>query len=87
MGYHLPMSWIRTVSPDEATGRLKRSYDAAVQRAGAVAGIVRAMSLSPSVLDASMGLYQRIMFAPQGLSRVQRELLATVVSQANDCHY
>ncbi len=87
MGYHLSMSWIRTVSLAEATGRLKSSYDAAVKRAGAVAGIVRAMSLAPPVLDASMGLYQRIMFAPRGLSRVQRELLATVVSRVNHCHY
>ena len=50
-------------------------------------GIVRSMSLAPAVLDASMGLYQRIMYAPEGLRRDQRELLATVVSRVNDCHY
>lgn len=81
------MPWIQTIAPDQATGRLKKSYDAAMGRAGRVYGIVRSMSLAPSVLDASMGLYQRIMFAKQGLTRVQRELLATVVSKANDCHY
>lgn len=79
--------WIRTIGPEEATGRLKKTYDAAVERAGRVFGIVRSMSLAPAVLDASMGLYQRIMFAPEGLSRAQRERLATVVSRANDCHY
>ncbi len=81
------MPWIRTLSADEATGRLKRSYDAAIARAGRVFGIVRTMSLAPPVLDASMGLYQRIMYAPKGLSRSQREMLATVVSAANGCHY
>ena len=45
------------------------------------------MSQSASVLDASMSLYQRIMFARGGLRRDQRELLATVVSRLNDCHY
>ena len=80
------MTWIRTVSPEAATGRLKKTYDAAVARAGRVFGIVRSMSLAPAVLDASMGFYQRVMFAPEGLSRAQRELLATVVSQVNDCH-
>ena len=87
MGYHLPMSWIRTVSPDEATGRLKRSYDAAVQRAGAVAGIVRAMSPNPRVLEASMAFYRAVMFGPSPLSRRQREMLAVVTSRVNDCHY
>jgi hypothetical protein len=34
-----------------------------------------------------MGLYQRVMFAPEGLARYQREMLATLVSRVNDCHY
>ncbi|MEL6715905.1 MAG: peroxidase, partial [Planctomycetota bacterium] len=62
------MPWIRTISPDEATGRLAKTYRAALQRAGRVFGIVRAMSLAPDVLDASMGLYQRVMFRTDGLS-------------------
>ena len=81
------MPWIKTIPPEEATGRLRKSYDEAVRRAGRVFGIVRAMSLAPAVLDASLELYKRIMFAREGLTRVQRELLATVVSRANDCHY
>ena len=81
------MTWIRTVAVAEAMGRLKKTYDAAVVRVGRVFGILRTMSLDPAVLDSSMVLYQRVMFAPAGLSRSQREMLATVVSRANDCHY
>jgi len=81
------MTWIRTVPPGEARGRLARTFEAALARAGRVFGIVRAMSLEPAVLDASMGLYQRIMFAREGLTRRQREMLAVVVSRHNDCHY
>ena len=81
------MTWIRTIAADEATGRLRKIYDAAIERAGRVFGIVRAMSLSPSILDSSMGLYQRVMFAREGLERYQREMLAVVVSRANACHY
>ena len=81
------MPWIQTVDPEEAVGRLEKSYRAAVGRAGRVFGIVRTMSLAPAILDASMSFYQRIMFATEGLSRAQRELLATVVSRENDCHY
>jgi alkylhydroperoxidase family enzyme len=81
------MPWIRTITDDEAEGRLAKIYAAAIQRAGRVYGIVRAQSLAPAVLDASLGLYQRVMYAPEGLSRRQREMLATIVSRANDCHY
>ena len=80
-------TWIRTISQEEATGRLAKSYEAAVRRAGRVFGIIRTMSLSPEILEASFGLYQRIMFARAGLARHQREMLAVVVSRANDCHY
>lgn len=81
------MTWIRTIPVEEATGRLKKLYDEAIQRAGRVFGIVRTMSLQPSVLDASMTLYGRVMFGPGPLTRRQREMLAVVVSRANDCHY
>ncbi|MCB9913790.1 MAG: carboxymuconolactone decarboxylase family protein [Planctomycetes bacterium] len=81
------MTWIKTFGQGEASGRLARAYEAAVKRAGRVFGIVRAMSQEPAVLDASMALYQRVMYAPGGLARWQRELLATVTSRANACHY
>jgi uncharacterized peroxidase-related enzyme len=81
------MPHIRLVEVDEATGLLKEEYDAGVARAGKVFNIVRSMSLRPGVLRESMRLYRAIMFGPSGLSRQERELLATVVSHANDCHY
>ena len=81
------MTWIRTIAPEDATGRLAKTYAAAVERAGGVAGIVRAMSLHPGSLDAAMGLYQQAMFRDGSLTRAQCEMLATVVSRANDCHY
>lgn len=81
------MPWIRTIPVDAATGRLKKIYEAAIARAGRVFGIVRTMSLSPAICDASMSFYLRVMYAPEGLERYQREMLAVVVSRANDCHY
>jgi alkylhydroperoxidase family enzyme len=52
-----------------------------------VFNIVKAMSLRPPVLRSSMGLYREIMFGESALSRQERELLATVVSHANECFY
>ena len=81
------MPHLEIIEPDDATGLLKDEYDAAVGRAGKVFNIVKAMSLRPGVLRRSMELYRGIMFDTSGLSRQERELLATVVSRANDCHY
>ena len=81
------MPHLRLIDEDEATGELKGEYDAAFGRAGKVFNIVKSMSLNPRVLAASMGLYKAIMFGPSELSRAERELLAVVVSCANDCHY
>jgi uncharacterized peroxidase-related enzyme len=78
---------LRLIEVDEATGELRVEYDAAIGRAGKVFNIVKAMSLNPAVLNAAMGLYRAIMFGPSELSRAERELLAVVVSNANDCHY
>ena len=81
------MAWIRLVADDQATGRLAKSYRSAIERAGRVFGIVRAMSPAPAVLDASMQFYTRVMYAKEGLTRRQREMVAVVVSSSNDCHY
>jgi uncharacterized peroxidase-related enzyme len=78
---------IRLIDVDEATGPLAEEYAAAMGRAGKVFNIVKSMSLNPRVLNRSMALYQAIMFGPSELSRAERELLAVVVSNANDCHY
>ena len=81
------VAYIRLIEPSEATGEVKAQYDAAVRRAGKVFNIVKAMSLRPGAMRQALGLYRAVMFGPSELSRAERELLAVVVSCANDCHY
>ena len=81
------MAYVRQIPPDQATGVLKRIFDEAIARAGKVWGILRVQSLNPAALEASIGMYKTVMFGPSPLSRSQREMLATVVSRANDCFY
>ena len=81
------MAFIRTVDPKNAHGLLKRLYDEARQRAGRIWQVVRLMSIKPEVLRASMSLYSTLMHGPSQLSRAQREMIATVVSRANNCYY
>jgi alkylhydroperoxidase family enzyme len=81
------VSYIRLIDEGEAHGLLKEEYDAGVERAGKVFNIIKAMSLNPRVLRASIELYREIMFGESGLSRRERELLATVTSAEQSCHY
>ncbi len=81
------MVWIQTVSESEATGIVKEEYEAGIQRAGRVYNIVKLFSIKPESLRVFINQYEIIMFGPSKLSRAQREMIATVVSQINACRY
>ena len=80
-------AWIRTFGYDEADARLREQYDLAIKRAGRIYNIVKVQGLKPTQLKASIDLYIALMHGPSKLSRARREMLAVVVSHANDCHY
>lgn len=81
------MPFIKQVPLESATGETKKLYDGAVARAGSVANIIRIMSQHGPSAMASMGLYVSMMKSENALSGPQREMLAAVVSNANDCFY
>ena len=81
------MAWIETVSEKDATGDLQRQYDAALKRAGRVFQIVKLQSLRPDIMRTFMDLYIKIMHGKSGLTRAEREMVATAVSKTNHCHY
>ncbi len=81
------MAWIKTIEPEEAASELRTEYDKAVRRAGKVFNILKVQSLNPAALRASMEMYLATMYGPSGVSRGEREMLATVVSWANQCFY
>ena len=45
------------------------------------------MSRDGASLQASMQFYVALMKSPNALDRSRREMLATVVANANDCYY
>lgn len=81
------MAYINIVDPDDADGIVKKEYDKAIMRSGRVSNILKVMSRSPGAFRDSMRMYLTIMFGKSDLSRAQREMLATVVSSTNQCHY
>ena len=81
------MAHIQIVSEQDATGRIAGIYEAARQRAGGVANIIKLMSRDFRALEGSMQFYVALMKSPNALTPARREMLATVVSNANDCYY
>ena len=80
--------WIRWLLNEEASGLLKKEYDAAIKRAGRVWNIVRIMSLRPATMQASMRLYGSVVQrSSEMLGRPEREMIAVVVSVTNRCFY
>ena len=81
------MAHIRMIPPEAAEGALQAEYASAMGRSGKVFNILKIQSLNAAALRASMALYVATMHGPSGLSRAEREMLATVVSRLNNCFY
>jgi len=81
------LSYIKTIDEDKATGRLKEVYESIAGKDMKIAHILKVQSLNPGVLDAHYKFYRSIMFGKSNLTRTQREMIATVVSVENKCHY
>lgn len=81
------MPHVHILGYEETTGLARREYDAAIRRAGRIWNIVSVQSQLPEVMRDSMRIYLSIMYGPSPLTRAQREMMAVVTSQVNECHY
>lgn len=82
------MAWIRTISEEDASGRLEVLYASlADAESRAVDNILKIHSLAPAGLEAHLAVYQHVMRGTKALRKADREMIAVVVSQLNGCHY
>lgn len=82
------MAWIETIREDEWEGRLSEVYPQVVYRqTGRADNILQIHSLNPSGLAAHHALYTSAMAGTGTLRKVEREIIALVVSSLNQCHY
>lgn len=81
------MAHIDVIGPEDADGLLQRVYRQRTASAGRLWNIVSIQCHNPEALRESMRLYAAVMFGDSPLTRAQREMIAVVTSQANDCHY
>jgi len=81
-------AWIPMIDEGEADGRLAELYARVVDPvSGGVDNIMKIHSLNPEGLAAHFELYRTAMRSTKTLPRVDREMIAVVVSVANECHY
>ncbi|HEV7890041.1 MAG TPA: hypothetical protein VGP08_05355 [Pyrinomonadaceae bacterium] len=94
------MTWIKTVPFDEADERLRRAMEAQrelypIEYAepvhptpdGESSGIVASHSLIPDALFHAFATFGSLMSPDLPLTRAQHEMITTVVSVTNRCHY
>jgi len=82
------MAWIDVIPDDQWEGPLGELFADVVDRdSGVVDNIMAIHSLNPKGLAAHNALYTSAMSGTATLRKVERELIALVVSLENHCHY
>ncbi len=82
------MSWIDTIAPADADTELTEIYRQVLDPStGELDNIMRVHSLHPRGLAAHQAVYRAVMRPTPTLRRAEREMIALVVSQINECHY
>ncbi len=82
------MSWIKTISYEQASGRLKKLYDRIKGSDGNVDNIMLAHSLRPHTMEGHMALYKHVIHhSANKLDKSYLETVGVYVSMLNDCEY
>ncbi len=85
------MAWVRTIEPDDADGELLDVYReiSGEDHPQRMANVLKSTSLRPRTLRAVMGLNDAVNFKnhDSGVTRLQREMVAAVVSATLECRY
>ena len=80
-------SWLRVPSEDDAPAEVQALFDKANEKLGFVPNVLRVYALRPRHLELWNAFYDELMRGESTLTRVQREMIAVVVSTVNRCHY
>nr|WP_280960102.1 peroxidase-related enzyme [Enterovirga rhinocerotis] len=71
----------------ELSPAMQAYFDKCDEKLGFVPNVLAAYALDNAKLEAFAALYNDLMLAPSGLSKLEREMIAVVVSSHNRCYY
>jgi uncharacterized peroxidase-related enzyme len=81
------ISALRVPDPETLDEELRALFALCHEKLGIVPNVLRAYSLRPQKLRNFVAMYNELMLAPSGLSKLEREMIAVVVSSVNRCYY
>jgi uncharacterized peroxidase-related enzyme len=72
---------------DPLPPQTQKYFDICEEKLGLVPNVLRAYAFDIAKLDSFTALYNDLMLAPSGLSKLEREMIAVTVSSINRCYY
>src|SRR5271168_2310531 len=69
------------------TPHLSAYFAKCEEKLGFVPNVLKAYAFDMAKLSAFVGMYNDLMLAPSGLSKLEREMIAVAVSSHNRCYY
>jgi uncharacterized peroxidase-related enzyme len=81
------LTWLRVPSEDELPADVRDLWQPSLEKLGFVPNVLRLYALRPDNLLAWNAWYDVAMKGDSGLTKAEREMIAVVVSVANDCAY
>jgi len=81
------MTWIKTISEEDATGALAETYENVRRQNGSVSNITRAASINPRVMQALADLLYALRGPHCALGKRRQEMIAVLTSALHRCAY
>jgi uncharacterized peroxidase-related enzyme len=75
------------LSPAQSTPEMAAYFAKCEEKLGFVPNVLKAYAFDMAKLSAFVAMYNDLMLAPSGLSKLEREMIAVAVSAHNRCYY
>ena len=75
------------LKPEELTPEMSAYFAKCEEKLGFVPNVLKAYTFDMAKLSAFVAMYNDLMLAPSGLSKLEREMIAVAVSAHNRCYY
>jgi uncharacterized peroxidase-related enzyme len=76
-----------SLAPAPASPEMAAYFAKCEEKLGFVPNVLKAYAFDMTKLAAFVAMYNDLMLAPSGLSKLEREMIAVAVSAANRCYY
>jgi uncharacterized peroxidase-related enzyme len=75
------------LKPEQLTPEMAAYFAKCEEKLGFVPNVLKAYAFDMSKLSAFVAMYNDLMLAPSGLSKLEREMIAVAISAHNRCYY